>query len=52
MACTFDESDFVDSDYQSASTPAAVATPQTEGPVVTPQKPPTREELESKVGQT
>ncbi len=52
MASTFDESDFVDSDYQSASTPAPAAATQTAVPVVASQKPPTREELESKVGQT
>lgn len=52
MASTFDESDFIDSDYQSASAPAPTAATQTAAPVVAPQKPPTREELESKVSQT
>jgi DNA repair exonuclease SbcCD ATPase subunit len=52
MASTFDESDFIDSDYQSASAPAPTAATQTAAPVVASQKPPTREELESKVSQT
>jgi hypothetical protein len=54
MAPPFDESDFVDTEYQSAKLPRAVSTGT--GTIAASssflQRPPTREELDAKVGET
>ena len=54
MASHFDESDFVDSDYQNAKSTYAATTTHSNIPVPTTalNRPPTREELEAKVGET
>ena len=53
MASHFDESDFVDSDYQNAKSAYAATTTHSNVPVPTTalNRPPTREELETKVGE-
>jgi hypothetical protein len=47
MASEFDESDFVDSDFQ-----AARKSPSATSPAAGPNRPPTREELDSRVAET
>lgn len=52
MASKFDESDFIDSDYQSAKSSYSEASPEQGTSADVTQRPPTREELESKVSET
>jgi hypothetical protein len=47
MASEFDDTDFVDSDFQAAKKSSVAASPSTPG-----RRPPTREELDSRVGET
>ncbi|MSU19953.1 MAG: hypothetical protein EXS30_00990 [Pedosphaera sp.] len=51
MASHFDESDFVDSDYQNAKSPYPASSAQTGAGTGVLNRPPTREELDSKVGE-
>jgi len=53
MASQFDESEFVDSDYQNAKSGYAATTTHSSVPASgnAPNQPPTREELEAKVGE-
>jgi hypothetical protein len=51
MASQFDESDFVDSDYQSAKTPYPATSAQMRTTSGILNRPPTREELDNKVGE-
>ena len=51
MATEFDASDFVDSDFQAAQKTAR-AVPSLAGPTLPSGRPPTREELDSRVGET
>jgi hypothetical protein len=51
MASPFDESDFVDSDYQAAKSPHSAASPQMAPSSGVLHRPPTREELESRVSE-
>lgn len=53
MAAHFDESDFVDSDYQNAKSAYATTTTHSSVPVAASalNRPPTREELDTKVGE-
>lgn len=52
MASKFDESDFIDSDYQTAKSPPAGTYPPTTTATGVLNRPPTREELEVKVSET
>ena len=52
MASKFDESDFIDSDYQHAKSPPAATYPPATTAAGVLNRPPTREELEVKVSET
>jgi hypothetical protein len=52
MASQFDESDFVDADYQSAKGPYAATSAAGTAPLPPGNRPPTREELDLKVSDT